>query len=923
MVLNGWDKKDIAAATKLLASEQARLRLRAPWSLAELRLDDDDFDALVSWFRNLRTDQFFLHVASGGKLVQFEDGAMATREEGLGLLLLAVFSEYARRNASPGKLWPFIEALAGEGMKRALFTEQPQPRAEVTAALAAAARRFRLRHALDEHDARRWVRTVMLQVGFLDSAPDVVGMWLNGTRPYHVALKELATGVFPARSVELAIDALGKLRRRAMSPDAARQKLENCPFVRNASIDKFLEGATSSKAPALGSAPDEVDDDSIPVESLQVRWRAGGVPEAVLRFGPIGTLGPLKTKVMVDGVRRAWLYASADGTLAPAGADRLELTLPVSETYRVSLEAIDSDARADTLVEVLGDEAAAFFTDDGATTAGARAVILVTRGRITRTPDLLGTVHVANGVSVVRLGDAVTVVGADDGEVLWPRGGEVSETIDVQVLETRLEGELVQVDVRTPANATLREAHVGGVAWRVSSMGQGRFTVEGMVPPWSARGSVSLTLGLDAGGRLVQRTVALWPFTRLADQQSWIASDATISSATYGSLHCALGPESRDRDAHLVAGARVRRLGKMGRMDLDALCLGEALELVAGSPVSPDAIRRPLAGSLVHHGIVTALRTTDRSLELDFTDEVELSEDHWLCVWPTVGPAVSADITKSGERSVRASWSGGAVRAVAVAYKSAWLGATWTSGWSRGLGDMAAADAWQLLRALRLPILTRDSNEDLVELTRRDPAAASFSGGCTRAPFHIDVGKRRLEGQPRDRWREAVESLMISARIEQPAHADSLRDRVASVADNPPSNAWFELFSDVLVSASALHPHDACASRRLAVDRNGWGNQMRCRYRGFANLSDPSVAGQRGASLTRLLRRSDEDRIVGFSRRTGVQFESLMDAVLSVAEAPNASGMRGALSPHIRQALLDAEFRRVAAARLLDTIVTA
>ncbi len=907
MVLDAWDGRDLGDGARRLLDEKRRRRLAAPWSLAELELDDRDAELLIGWLARLGAREFAAHAGSGRVLFGLDDGTVVSHEEALGLMLLATFAEHARRTSGGGGLWPRLATLPSEWTRAALFSEQPSPRVEVTQAIAAAARRLQLRHALDEHDTHRWFRTVMLQVGFADGDCTNLPRWLDGVRPLPVALEQLVFGPAAAVSVTTAYDALRRVRRRRASRDEAWRALERCPFVRPSLRERLVDAAlVAASAEPHGDSVD--GGDAFTLGPMGVRWPAGAAPQTLLTIGPVRHGGAGKLRVSVDGVRRAWLYPTPEGH-CPAGERELELVVPFAARHVLEVNSTQSDDGLEQVVEWSDEDA--FFEASGAPTGAATPSILVTRRRVVRVPEAADTRIVIGDVTLVRVGHGARVLCLDDDQEVWPRSAPaLGVDLDVRVLESVVDGEDVRVALQLPGGARVRQARVGSVLWRTTESNPGCVHAHGTVPPASARGWTRLTLALDVEGRRLQRTVKIGGYTRLADTAEWVREDAVLSKRSLKRLRCCFGPELVAEDGFLVAGARVHRCRDTGHVDFDPVCLGEPLDLSIGPPWHERSVRRRLARSLVDGGRVAALRSAPGELALELTEPLEVTPEFWLCVWPADGSVVGLPITSSESTHVRAEWHGGEVRAAALAFRTAWLGAAWNPGWSEGLDPRDPLGHWATMRALRLPVLSESRREDLVALAQRDPGALTLSMGCAGANSQLAVGERRLDGMPLDRWRDGLSVLGLSARLVSAKQRDALIDRVRALSPPDPPDAWRPLFIGALKDTSAFHPGDTCRTYRRPNDTRGWAEQMACRYRGFASLGSPEYAAMSAAKRNRELRRRDSELEQAFARRAGLHdLAPLMEAIRA-----------DVVPPHATQALFDEDFRTIAAVHLLDEL---
>lgn len=142
------ESTDSVASTLLKEAALLGLRRLPCWSIAELRLSDEDFSVLRSW------------LAALDPVRAREQRETATQ----GLVLLTLAAEAARRFVGTGEVWP---ALAGLEMqpdtRHVLFAAGGAPRPDVRDSISRAATRVGLRSAL--HAGQPWYATVVLQFG--------------------------------------------------------------------------------------------------------------------------------------------------------------------------------------------------------------------------------------------------------------------------------------------------------------------------------------------------------------------------------------------------------------------------------------------------------------------------------------------------------------------------------------------------------------------------------------------------------------------------------------------------------------------------------------------------------------------------------------------------------------------------------------
>ena len=145
-----WDSNP-----KLTSIDQAYAPLFAKanfdryWSLAELRLEEQDVLWLEEWFVALKPSHSFL-IGSGEKL---------------GALLLCLGEELAREKSTEDSVWPSIRNILPEfhPIRGELFLSNGQPSQLAKGIMVNAARALNLRNAFDIEGTMQWYVTVKLR----------------------------------------------------------------------------------------------------------------------------------------------------------------------------------------------------------------------------------------------------------------------------------------------------------------------------------------------------------------------------------------------------------------------------------------------------------------------------------------------------------------------------------------------------------------------------------------------------------------------------------------------------------------------------------------------------------------------------------------------------------------------------------------
>ena len=273
--------------------------LATPWSIAELGLDDEDYARLGVWAGRL-----------GGRTVREwtkDDWSWAAppvsprrpRRACLGLLLLTLAAEAARREATEATLWRHVQhSPDGKPRFRAdadLFV-QGQPNEDFKAALRAAVEVFGLRHLMDDVDTnRRYYLTVFLQFGFgIRDAEHRLPAWLAG-QALPVSVERLAArgGRLDSESFATLWRDLRHGRGGLLPAEALRKRLRASPWVLP-TWEETLIGLVGRSLPSSASAGRAAPSGGLEtiLDAPRLVWPGGGTPHFACKIVGLATAPP-------------------------------------------------------------------------------------------------------------------------------------------------------------------------------------------------------------------------------------------------------------------------------------------------------------------------------------------------------------------------------------------------------------------------------------------------------------------------------------------------------------------------------------------------------------------------------------------------------------------------------------------------------
>ncbi|MBI2432426.1 MAG: hypothetical protein HYV26_06105 [Candidatus Hydrogenedentes bacterium] len=267
------------------------------WSIAELRLAEQDIHWLRSWFNYLtpkNTENWIKSVM----LTSFPGKAYATYRQMFGSLLICVGAEVCREASREDSVWPTIRGLLPDShaLRRELFLSNGQPSCLTKDLITDAVRSLNLRHAMDLEGTQQWFITIKLQYGFTyRGAKNRLAEWLVNLGSPH------AVQYLNSRSVnsELASEsfqslwrALTQYRRDLISEAEIRSTLHSNPWIRAHWIDDLLMEA-KARIEVLGVGDwQDADAESVekgvaqevfcPISGLALVWPSGKTPRLMI-----------------------------------------------------------------------------------------------------------------------------------------------------------------------------------------------------------------------------------------------------------------------------------------------------------------------------------------------------------------------------------------------------------------------------------------------------------------------------------------------------------------------------------------------------------------------------------------------------------------------------------------------------------------
>ncbi|MGE0883060.1 MAG: hypothetical protein AB7P14_05920 [Blastocatellales bacterium] len=747
------------AVRALNARADAQQIGRECWSLTELQPSDYDFIWLRVWLKRL--DPATLQERATNDASFDTAAGKVRRDEAIGLLLLFWLSETGRRKTVDGELWPcvatghFDPTVSNEAETQSLLFTQGQPTELLRNLLRAAVNRFHLRHALDQLGTQRWVNTVFLQFGFTHRGlrqrlPD----WLDGQPPQTVeALRQ------DSESFRQLWQDLQALRFKSLSPEQARSKLENSPWLLPEWVDDAMTLATAS---AITPSEDTPLPESFITQPV-LRWHDGGAPHFTCQLvvNPALNLSEAFYDVWIGGRLTERLLQQPNGSYSPAQSRTV--VLPFDQpTVIASLVNAKGETVASCDLECWprDEDVVLYRLPSGARLPDAYAANLSVNSSyaLLTAADLTIEPHPnewqltdLQQAKLYRLpaGSWPTQLRASlNGELLWTPN--LQQTAGVPVWANQVGvfpgddrdivwGRKFQIKIIHPPEVSVRYARCRGSAVELKPDGQAT-TIAGplIITPELDASQLDIRIGLQKNEQRcsIRRPVKLK-----------VVGAAHLTTEGWQPLnkHSRLTVEQAKRDLFKLAvpanwGTQALNLNQLFLFEGDGVShrtprrIGSLGELHGwGAPLrvrqmfnfSPASRSLWVAGSVVNTGIVADAiceslpNGTARLIRLQLHQRIQPDEQYAVWWWDASGKLISL-IPKTSDAAEDAWWwvcdlpdDCTEPLAVAVAFAGARLGAWWPERrWIQALSELTMQDARQtaaLIRWFHLPLLEPDA----------------------------------------------------------------------------------------------------------------------------------------------------------------------------------------------------------------------
>ena len=751
------------------------LKLKMPFSVAELSISQSEFDELTNWFQSMSRSE--LKNWFGNERSDIRAGGPTwTHAEFFGFLLLAYLSEVARRKAVEGNLWVHLPSGFGPQIKKSLFAGT-YARAITRQWIEIASKKIGVRNAYGQEGTQDSYITIMLQIGFTKRGIGKLPLWLSegANRPRSIDLLCRGTNPFSRMWTQLQAYRRGQIGRGPL-----REVLNSCPFILGSWVDLILESAKDTRVSASQPRHEVETVSETPIVGPFLEWSEGYEPRLWARIQPGAvSLDDYGYSVLLNDKMFGRLIKLADDSYS-AEPSTVDLDLTQEESTIVFVGDDTDESFMSSVNHFLTDSSlTAFRLDKGSPVSpeeapGSVAVALVCpmhqefqKAWPTYELDSLGCklVRFPTGAELI---EAISV----DGEVEEPEEtSDLLSNLHVSCPQRRLRlGQRLEISVvGLPDTAMVAWGRVEGHCFEIREESVG-LTLVGELTAVLAMKRLRVELSVRFGGRSyrIERRVSI-DFKGVTMLQSghWVPcqeEDELGCREAESRPFRFLIPDGRYQDWALMEGD-VFSCRPPSKPDvLKGLSgYGGSLYLRKG-PYNTEGVGICLARSVVDRGVVRGSFISSDSFLLYLRRKVEPDADFQLQLWnPGEDPVFLS--TNELEISDDGVWRGLLPEEVgrhSLAGAISWGGERLGGWWSKDLyipsnvenPELAAC----LIRYFHLPILS----EDLLPQVRA--FAAQYPGQILLAWLHTseiaDLGLV-MPGDS-DEWFNAVRQVFIA-----------------------------------------------------------------------------------------------------------------------------------------------------------------
>jgi Bacterial RNA polymerase, alpha chain C terminal domain len=318
----------------------ASLKLTAPWSMSELRLNQTDRERLLAWGQQAEWDfraDFGNYETKGGEKVR--------KRTALGLAFVLFASEAVRRFGGSASIWPAIEMAMGESQQKLFMVRAGTPKLTVRDGVESACRTFGLRHGFEDVSHEVWVRTAGLQLGLQCYQLRRLGAMLAepaNEQPLSIQLLLDTEGPNASSTFRASWKLLQDTRSGIATPEVALERFTADSWLSPFPADELLAQCLGARSMYGGAAEETLAKQNEPYQyfaSPVLRWESG---EAYLEYSLNELAPPWRESAALilfcdDPFRKERVAIENDRWQLAGGPVRVPLSQRVDAGFRFKL----------------------------------------------------------------------------------------------------------------------------------------------------------------------------------------------------------------------------------------------------------------------------------------------------------------------------------------------------------------------------------------------------------------------------------------------------------------------------------------------------------------------------------------------------------------------------------------------------------
>jgi hypothetical protein len=747
--------------------------LPIPRSIAEALISDEDVRGLSQWFSALYGKP--RNWCDRDWQEELTEGQTASSREMFGALFLIMSSELCRNECGEDSVWPKVsEVLRSDSLTFPTLFLGNHPTQACKAAIAAGARRLKLRNLIDRYGMQEYFDTVKLQFGFtLRGARTRLPEWLDGLGA-PVAVKILR-GLeddyvdLASNSFQRTWSAMYEFRRGRLTRELARMALDGSPWIRRSWTSEILDLLSHETSRTIGTASDVAANPNDAVSEILLRWDSNSNPRLLIRLDEASIqelLADANVGIFtVDGkVVARWTAQSSNSWLGPRTISCEPDTLQNRPNLRPKLLLLTTDegrSVAEISLQEIGCADPLMLFDLNTGSRVSLRAILELKKQYAMLCDSDFEVQGSDKFvflpqcSVHRLISPISRnlrVSSQGGTYWQPMTQEAAARPSFSValestskLTTEIDSSTAVAITGLPEDTESASLIVGIVRYEVLKVGT----------TWQTQKPVPITLKLAIGEEKVRVRFSLPGASHSVTPQIHLklTGIATFETGSSEDRDFKWSVVKRNRPLNLGAAANRARVfvpfdqatlyegaRYVGKVTSKTLPFRELLGW--GSPLLAHSAGEPelsMVASIEDRGCVglylqNLLGKPINKLYLQ--KPIQPSRNHAVLVWRSLEAAptkvVGTDVRYEQDGFVWNLPDMGKVTAIAVSYNGSWLGSVTYANlalWS--LNRHPSARVFALLRWLKLPVLNHDLRVHIQREVSRDPA--EFVNGWLRA----------------------------------------------------------------------------------------------------------------------------------------------------------------------------------------------